>query len=320
VQPRQACAGAADDPAAVAEQVAHGGADFTRTVHTGIAVAERTAGQPDRIRLGLTHPTRYTCGLITAGRKPGVPGAGLPPSLETNMDHNNGQAPWCCDGHTGSCPLCPQYGTRITNPCPGHPYDSNHQTVVDTARLHAERRHPDYEYRTTEGPRKQWDGVDDPPHGDDGEPEPDWERNIDAGRPGMGWDRFDYTEEAYWRRRKRRLERPAGAACAVLHTDDEGNTIPCPGYPHADEGHPEPPSENELDTALPVVPDPRQPAYDAVYEYIRTLGSYLPPDTAHRNAIIWRAVQAALGATPVGRCTSSHCVEDSHITPVETEA
>lgn len=27
-------------------------------------------------------------------------------------------------------------------------------------------------------------------------------------------------------------ERPIRAACAVLHTDSEGNTIPCPGYPH----------------------------------------------------------------------------------------
>lgn len=88
----------------------------------------------------------------------------------------------------------------------------------------------------------------------------------------------------------------------------------------ADEGHPEPPSDEDLSSALPVRPDPRQPAYDAVYEYIRGLGPYLPPDPAHRNAIIWRAVQAALDATPVGRCVSSHCVEGDHITPVESEA
>ncbi|MFJ6487128.1 hypothetical protein [Streptomyces californicus] len=61
-----------------------------------------------------------------------------------------------------------------------------------------------------------------------------------------------------------------------------------------------------------VRPDPRQPAYDAVFENIRNLGEYLPPDIAHRNAIIWRAVQAALDATPVGRCMSSHCVEGDH--------
>lgn len=64
--------------------------------------------------------------------------------------------------------------------------------------------------------------------------------------------------------------------------------------------------------AVPVRPDPRQPAYDAVYENIRSLGEYLPPDTAHRNAVIWRAVQAALDATPVGRCMSAHCVEGDH--------
>ena len=121
-------------------------------------------------------------------------------------------------------------------------------------------------------------------------------------------------------------------ACAVHHIDAEGDTIPCPGYPHSDgihfvpdgtiemgngepdEGHPEPPSDEEMNTALPVHPDPRQLAYDAVYEYIRGLGAYLPPDPVHRNAVIWRAVQAALAATPVGRCVSSHCVEGDHIT------
>jgi hypothetical protein len=145
--------------------------------------------------------------------------------------------------------------------------------------------------------------------------------------------------------------------CAVHHTDGEGNTIPCPGYPHAeapgaanacvhseayegecpcvsgcgcckvapahppaDEGHPEPPSDEELNSVLPVRLDPRQPAYDAVYEYIRRLGPYLPPDPRHRNAVIWRAVHAALEATPVGRCISSHCVEGGHILPVEQEA
>lgn len=37
-------------------------------------------------------------------------------------------------------------------------------------------------------------------------------------------------------------------------------------------------------------------AYDAVYTYIDSIGDTLPPDPAHRNAMIWRAVQAALDA------------------------
>lgn len=65
--------------------------------------------------------------------------------------------------------------------------------------LHARSAHPAYEYRTTEGPRKQWDDADRPPSGDDGEPEPGWERNTAAGRGG--WERFDFTEESHWRRR-----------------------------------------------------------------------------------------------------------------------
>lgn len=66
--------------------------------------------------------------------------------------------------------------------------------------LHAQCAHPDFEYRTTEGPRKQWDDADTPPLDENFDPDPTWERNTDAGRDG--WERFDYTEESYWRRRK----------------------------------------------------------------------------------------------------------------------
>lgn len=122
-----------------------------------------------------------------------------PPALvePEPVEHEEG---WCCSGHVSECPLCPQYGTRLDDPCPGHQGTGPNKTRVVEARLHARFAHPGYEYRTTEGPRKQWDDIDQPPHGDDGEPEPGWERNVDAGRPGMGWDRFDYTEESYWRR------------------------------------------------------------------------------------------------------------------------
>lgn len=65
--------------------------------------------------------------------------------------------------------------------------------------------------------------------------------------------------------------------------------------------------------STPVRPDPRQPAHDAVYDYIRSLGSEMPTDPVHRNTMIWRAFHAAIDATPVGRCVSSHCVEGDHI-------
>jgi len=56
--------------------------------------------------------------------------------------------------------------------------------------LHEREIHPDYEYKTTQGPRKAWDG------------EPDlsiegWEENVDL---NGGWERFDYHEERYWKR------------------------------------------------------------------------------------------------------------------------
>lgn len=122
-----------------------------------------------------------------------------------------------------------------------------------------------------------------------------------------------------------------GPDIAALIRDCRDTDECCPGGPPAcrldaaraaqtDEGRPEPPSGEELNSALPVRPDPRQPAYDAVYEYIRALGGYLPPDPVHRNAVIWRAVNAALDATPVGRCVSSHCVEGGHILPADEEA
>ncbi|MBP5906837.1 hypothetical protein F3K40_15370 [Streptomyces sp. LBUM 1478] len=43
----------------------------------------------------------------------------------------------------------------------------------------------------------------------------------------------------------------------------------------------------------------RQAAYDAVYAYINGLGTALPPDPVHRNAMIWRAVTWALDAANI---------------------
>lgn len=60
--------------------------------------------------------------------------------------------------------------------------------------LHSRSMHPDYEYETTDGPRKAWDSEMTPPLGGG------WEVNSEEGRDG--WERFDYHEERYWRRRK----------------------------------------------------------------------------------------------------------------------
>lgn len=46
--------------------------------------------------------------------------------------------------------------------------------------------------------------------------------------------------------------------------------------------------------------DPRQPAYDAVFAYIRSQPrDFLPSTVVDRNAMIWRAVHAALDAMEV---------------------
>lgn len=75
--------------------------------------------------------------------------------------------------------------------------DSDNKELVRLrAFLHECGQHPDFEYLTMKGPRKVFD--DNPPPGDG------WERNIEEGRDG--WERFDYHEEGYWRRRKPRTE------------------------------------------------------------------------------------------------------------------
>ncbi|MFF3153219.1 hypothetical protein [Streptomyces sp. NPDC057910] len=67
------------------------------------------------------------------------------------------------------------------------------------ADLHARFAHPDFEYRTTEGARKRFDTTV-PPVDANGDPDPTWEVNADAGQDG--WERFARTEKAYWRRRR----------------------------------------------------------------------------------------------------------------------
>lgn len=69
------------------------------------------------------------------------------------------------------------------------------QAALSDDELHDRRNHPAWEYATTEGPRKAWYHADEPPEGEG------WERNATASDPDA-WERFDYTEESYWRRRR----------------------------------------------------------------------------------------------------------------------
>lgn len=77
------------------------------------------------------------------------------------------------------------------------PHEEPREPETDV-QLHTRFAHPAWEYRTTSGPRKQWDDADVPPTGEEGDPDPTWERNVNAGRDG--WERWDHTEESYWRR------------------------------------------------------------------------------------------------------------------------
>lgn len=84
--------------------------------------------------------------------------------------------------------------SRIKKAGYGEVLDAVRESEATESEMHSIGSHPDYLYETTEGPRKSWEDVDIPPSGDG------WERNVDMGR--KGWDRFDYTEESYWRRKK----------------------------------------------------------------------------------------------------------------------
>lgn len=83
-------------------------------------------------------------------------------------------------------------------------------------------------------------------------------------------------------------DRPALAA-TCMHPVGDGGECPCP-----------PSCGCCKVTAASPRRDTRQAAYDAVYAYIGRLGDAMPPDPVHRNAIIWRAVTAALDATAGG--------------------
>lgn len=86
---------------------------------------------------------------------------------------------WKCGTPRGDCP-CPTAGLSPT---------SDTQTSETAEQLHARFAHPGWEYETTTGQRKAFDGHQPPGEG--------WERNVDY---HDGWERFDYHEEAYWRR------------------------------------------------------------------------------------------------------------------------
>lgn len=66
--------------------------------------------------------------------------------------------------------------------------------AVNVDALHQQRLHPDYQYETTTGPRKAWTDENRPPAGEG------WELNITSA-DSEAWQRFEYHEERYWRRR-----------------------------------------------------------------------------------------------------------------------
>ena len=77
-----------------------------------------------------------------------------------------------------------------------------------------------WEDYVTVGRRKAWDDADTPPETDAG-----WEPDYSRGRPGQAWDRFDYTEESYWRRWIGEGDRPADEQTPYVTATGERLTI-----------------------------------------------------------------------------------------------
>lgn len=169
------------------------------------------------------HPGEIHCGCGGSGVVHDLGGAA---GDNQEGDPMTDETPWCCTGWTMDCALCDDPTGSVVH-CPGHPATDNNAETVRVWQLHAQRAHPDYEYATTRGPRKQWDHADQPPVGDDLEIDPAWEVNTPAGRDG--WERFDYHEEAYWRRPKDSSTNPPiiGLAAPICPPHD-GDECPCP--------------------------------------------------------------------------------------------
>jgi hypothetical protein len=74
------------------------------------------------------------------------------------------------------------------------PFLLDPRTGLSDDELHDRRMHPAYEYEMTEGQRKAWPYVDDPPEKDAG-----WELNITLSDPDA-FERSNYVEYRYWRR------------------------------------------------------------------------------------------------------------------------
>lgn len=116
----------------------------------------------------------------------------------------------------------------------------------------------------------------------------------------------------YFTRTQQRADALARMAQQVL--DDAERFTDAPRGEQGSESCPEEPPADDGDDDRPLTAA-RQPAYDAVYAYIRTLPR--GAGDVERNAMIWHAVNAALDAAGVGLCISSHCVERDHILPVD---
>ncbi|MDH6226235.1 hypothetical protein [Streptomyces sp. MJP52] len=144
-----------------------------------------------------------------------------------------------------------------------------------------------------------------------------WEIRDQAARYRLAWQSARRRAAEGWSEYADRDEQYAVLAQAVarvraLHSRAENNYVgydtcngcelnnnelvpwPCPTMRALDgtEAAPAPAATEQADVTA------HQPAYDAVYAYIRNLGDELPTSTVQRNAMIWRAVNAALNAAP----------------------
>jgi hypothetical protein len=121
------------------------------------------------------------------------PGAreGRPATMLRRVDFDTG--PECSHGHPWHDPNTIDHLAAMQDATPRDPKAEGSPALSDEDELHKARRHPDYEYETTECQRKS---MAYPPPGEG------WELNVYGGDHHTAWERFDWHEEHYWRRRR----------------------------------------------------------------------------------------------------------------------
>lgn len=95
-------------------------------------------------------------------------------------------------------------------------HSANEAPDLTDEELHERRTHPEWEYLTVETGRKTDEDTSPPDETWEPNAAPDWVLPDGSVVPGRNWERFEYTEETYYRRRRTGGPAPAPASPTLL--------------------------------------------------------------------------------------------------------